>query len=114
MKSIKTLTLIDMLSKHETGFSGFGEFLKGGDTYKIRLWQHIVNCRGRYTDDKEDREQAYDVIYKKKTYKYKSTVMGELVAGLKESIFQYIQLIETEKRGFAAIIKASIYKKMEC
>ena len=66
MQDLKLLRLIETLSKYENAFSGFETFLiQGRDECKVKFWRHIVSCKGKYTDSRKDREEAFPLIYSK-------------------------------------------------
>ncbi len=100
-----------MLSRYETGFSDFGDFLAScGDQFKVRFWRHITNCKGKYTDSTADRKQAFPIVYGYDK-EYKSHMMWRLATELCNILDEYVGVMELKTTAIGQRMRAKICER---
>ena len=64
MNNLNIFKLLDALATYENGLENFDDYAKRYDVYLLAFWEHIRDCKERYTDEEPDRRIAFDHVYK--------------------------------------------------
>ncbi len=110
MAPLQLMKLMAMLATYENGDTAFEKFLKNGDNNLLVFWQHIKNCRGKYTDRKKDRITAYSVIFGKDK-PYNRDLMGKYVLKMRRLLEVFLIKLENETTASGQRIQAEMYQR---